>query len=139
MLEKVKFGTHEFDLVPMGISVDSVKKTRSIRFISNLSYPDIYSVVSEPNNFTVITTIGLDGIPQNTYADSVAFKGMGFDKDIKINDNITADVYTVTHSVDSIERAIATLQAKLDTSQVLSDNAVAELTILIATLYGMLS
>lgn len=138
-MEKVKFGTYEHELVPVGITVNETNKTRSIRFISTLSYNDVINIVSNPDNFESITVIGEDGNTQSTFADCVAFKGLSFDKDIKIDDDTTTDVYTVTYSVDQLERAISDLQIKINNAQLLSDNAVAELTILIASLYGMLA
>ncbi len=113
-MEKVKFGTTEFNLVPMGISVNDVKKTRSIRFISELDYPEIYTIVSNLNNMDTITIIGQDGNTQNTYADCIAFKGLGYEKDVVIDDVTTADVYTVTYSIDAVEKAMKSLNSQID-------------------------
>lgn len=139
MSEKVKFRTTEFNLIPMGITEDTTKKTRLFKFISELSYSEVIAIVTNPNNYDTVTIIGQDGNPQTTYADCVSFKGMAYENEVLIGLDTIDDVYTVTYSVDAIARAVSTLQAKLDSSQVLSDNAVAELTILIATLYGMVA
>ena len=139
-MEKIKLKSdEEFELIPMGISNDSTSKTRSFRFISPVGYADTLAIVSTESSFESIQIIGADGNPQATYADCVSFKGLAFEKGVKIDDNTTADVYTVTYTVNAVERELLSLKKQLDGTQILSDNAVAELTILMATLYGMLS
>ena len=103
-MEKVRFGTHEFDLIPMGIS--SADKTRSIRFVSDLSFDDVFNIVTNLDNYGQITIIGQDGNPQNVYTDTAAFKHIGYTKDASIDQETTADVYSVTYSVDAIEKEL---------------------------------
>lgn len=136
-MEKIKIGLQEFDLVPMGITDDTQRKTRSYKFTSLLSYLDVITVVS--GAVTSILHIGGDGNIIKTYSDIVAFKGLGFEKDLSIEDGVTTDVYTVTYSIDAVEKEIQRMNEKINNTQTLSDNAVAELTILIATLYSLLA
>jgi hypothetical protein len=114
-MEKIKIGSTEFDLVPMGISEDTQRKTRSFKFTSLLSYFDVITVVS--GNVTSVLHIGSDGQTVKTYSDIVAFKGLGFDKDVSIEDGVTEDVYTVTYSVDAVEKDLNSLKTQLATAQ----------------------
>ena len=103
-MEKVRFGTHEFDLIPMGIS--SADKTRSIRFVSDLSFDDVFNIVTNLDNYGQITIIGQDGNPLDVYTDTATFKYIGYTKDVAIDQDTTADVYTVTYSVDAVEKEL---------------------------------
>lgn len=114
-MEKIKIGLQEFDLVPMGISEDTQRKTRSFKFTSMLSYADVITVVS--GAVTSVLHIGTDGNTVKTYSDLVAFKGLGYDKDVSIEDGVIADVYTVTYSVDSIEKDLNSLKTQLAAAQ----------------------
>lgn len=114
MSEKIKLKNgQEFELIPMGISNDTAIKTRSFRFISPLGYAETLAIVSTESNFESIQIIGADGNPQATYADCVSFKGLAFEKGVKINDTTTADVYTVTYSVDAVERMLSNINGQL--------------------------
>ncbi len=112
-MEKVKFGTHEFDLVPMGNTADDIKKTRSIQFISDMGMNDVFGIVTNPENYNLIEIIGQDGNPQNVYTDIAAFKHIGYTKDVEIDQGTTADVYTVTYSVDAVEKELSNLSNQL--------------------------
>lgn len=113
-MEKLKIGSNTFDLIPMGISEDTIRKTRSFIFVSGLSYSEIIGIVS--GTVTEVQHIGNDGNTIKAYADIVAFKGLGYYRDVIIGDGATADVYTVTYSVDAIEREINTLKTQLTAS-----------------------
>ncbi len=110
-MEKLKIGSTEFDLVPMGISEDTQRKTRSFKFTSQLSNGAVYDIVS------VITTkiqhIGNDGTVSNTYADIASFKGLSFEKDVIIEDGVIRDVYTATYSVDAVEKELGSIRTQL--------------------------
>jgi hypothetical protein len=114
-MEKIKIGSTEFDLIPMGISEDTQRKTRSFKFTSGLSYLDVITIVS--GSVTSVLHIGSDGQTVKLYSDIVAFKGLGFDKDVSIEDGVTADVYTVTYSVDAVEKDLNSLKTQLATAQ----------------------
>ena len=112
-MEKVRFGSHEFDLVPMGISIESINKTRSIRFISDLSVPSVLDIVANPGNYEQISIIGQDGNPQNVYTDIATFKHIGYTKDVEIDQGTTSDVYSVTYGVDAVEKELISLSNQL--------------------------
>ncbi len=110
-MEKLKIGNTEFDLVPMGISEDTQRKTRSFRFTSQLSNGVVYDIVSAIT--TEIQHIGNDGKVSNTYADIASFKGLLFEKDVIVEDGVIADVYTVTYSVDAVEKELGSIRTQL--------------------------
>lgn len=111
-MEKIKIGNTEFDLVPMGIGEDIVKKTRYFKFISNLDYAQVINLVSL--NTDNIQHLDSEGNIINTYADIVAFKGLAFEKDVVIEDGVTSDVYTVTYGTDPIQKEINRLNNEVD-------------------------
>lgn len=77
-MEKINFGAYQFNLIPMGVSEDISKKTRTIKFISELNQSEVYSIVADPNNFNLIIIVGEDGVSQITYSDCINIKGMSF-------------------------------------------------------------
>ncbi len=111
-MEKLKIGNTEFDLVPMGITEDSTRKTRSFKFISASSYNDVIYVVS--GHISTIQHIGNDGNPLNTYGDIAKFKSLSFEKDVELSAGVLADVYKVTYSTDAVEKAINELNNQID-------------------------
>lgn len=112
-MEKLKIGNTEFDLVPMGIIKDTQGKTRSFKFTTDSSYADVLTCVSLQSNFNQIQHIGNDENPVNTYADAVSFKSLGYEKGITISDGVTADVYTVTYSIDEVLSTLKNLSTQL--------------------------
>jgi hypothetical protein len=122
-MEKLKIGSNTFDLVPMGISEDIHGKTRSFVVVKSLDF--------EPMRMAVLTGInqidhvGNDGAVVNSYMDCIALKS------ITVNEEGT---YTIVVSTDASLTEIKALQAKIKETQSTNDNAVAELTILIASM-----
>jgi hypothetical protein len=138
MPEKIKVANgQEFDLVPMGISNPSDKR-RQFKFTSDMPYDDIKIMFLNPDNLASIDHILQSGEVTTTYTDCVSLKQLSTEFDVLIGEE-TIDVYTALISIDAVEKQVASLQQELSVSQVLSDNAVAELTIMIAWLYGLLS
>jgi hypothetical protein len=122
-MEKLKIGNNTFDLVPMGISEDTIRKTRSFTVSKSMDFEAMRTAVL--SGMSRIDHIGNDGTVVNTYMDCIALKT------ILVNEEGT---YTITLSTDASLTEIKALQAKLKETQSTSDNAVAELTILIASM-----
>lgn len=128
MTEKIRLrdGT-EFTLVPMGIT--ETDKLRIFKIVSNLTYDETLLNFTNENNISQIEYILADNSVGATYQDCVSFQWIMYIPNEKIDDNTVANVYEVALSTDDIER-------KIKATQQFIDNAVAELTILIATLGG---
>lgn len=123
-MEKLKIGSNTFDLVPMGISEDTIRKTRSFTVTKSLEFDPMKAAILA--GLTQVDHIGNDGAVVNSYMDCVALKS------ITVNEDSTS--YTITLSTDASLTEIKALQAKLKETQSTNDNAVAELTILIASM-----
>lgn len=129
MTEKIRLkdGT-EFTSVPMGIN--DKDKTRFIKIISELPYADILTKFTDVENISQIEYILADGSIGAVYQDCVAFKFITFVPNAQIYDNTTSDIYVVVLSTDPVE-------GKLNATQQYLDNAIAEITILIAMMGGI--
>lgn len=130
MTEKIRLkdGT-EFTLVPMGI--DEKDKIIYIKIISELPCEDVFTKFADANNISQIEYILADGSIGAVYQDCIAFQFITYIPNVEIYDNTTSDIYIVALSTDLIER-------KLNATQQYIDNAIAELTILIAMMGGIL-
>ena len=98
-MEKIIFNTHEFDLVPVGITVNETTKRRSFKFVTELPYQEIEDILTDPVNFDVIKYQTGEGETVATYADCVSLK--------TISKDIETGVYTVEYSTDEVARKMA--------------------------------
>jgi len=122
-MEKLKIGSIEFDLVPMGILEDTQGKTRSFIVTKSVDFEATRTAVLA--GLTRIDHIGNDGAIANSYMDCIALKSILYNEE---------GTYSITLSTDASLTEIKALQAKLKETQSTNDNAVAELTILIASM-----
>lgn len=104
-MEKLVFNTHEFDLVPVGISHNDVTKRRGFKFTSDLPYQDIEDVLTNPESFASIKFKVGDTVVA-TYADCVSLKTLSKD--------IETGIYTAEFSTDAVERRMAELEAEIE-------------------------
>lgn len=105
-MEKIVFGTNEFDLVPVGISHNDVTKRRGFKFTSDLPYQEIEDVLTDPESFAVIKYQLEDGLVVATYADCVSLKTLSKD--------IETGIYTAEFSTDEVARRMADLEAEIE-------------------------
>lgn len=115
MSEKIKLANgQEFDLVPMGINSLSDKR-RQFKFTSDMSYDDIKAMFLNPDNLASIDHILQSGEITTTYTDCVSLKQVSTEFDVQIGEN-TMDVYTVTLSIDSVEKQLQNVSGSLETT-----------------------
>lgn len=112
-MEKIKLKNgQEFTLIPMGIT--TAEKIRIFRVTSTLSYEEIKTAVSNTDNISSIDYTLADGNTYRTYADCVSFKGLAFDKGVKIDDSTISDVYAISLSTDAVEKSMIDLNNQID-------------------------
>lgn len=101
-MEKLKIGAVEFDLKPMGISEDTIQKTRSFKVVKIMEFNDMRATMLEGMN--QIDHIGNDGNIANSYMDCVALKylGQGYLEE--------QDTYIIVLSTDANRAAWEALQ-----------------------------
>lgn len=104
-MEKIIFGTHEFELVPVGIAANDMIKRRSFKFTTDLSYPDVEEILIDPENFATIQYAVESGDVVATYADCVALKTLAKD--------IETGVYTAEYSTDEMARRVSELEVEV--------------------------
>jgi hypothetical protein len=102
-MEKLKIGSNTFDLVPMGISEDTIRKTRSFTVAENMEFEEIRAAVRI--GLSQIDHIGNDGNVSNSYMDCISLKS------ILVNEEGT---YTITLSTDANLREIKDLKSQID-------------------------
>ncbi len=102
-MEKLKIGTQEFDLVPMGIYEDTQRKTRSFKVVENMEFEELRATVRIGLN--QIDHIGNDDKIANSYMDCISLKS------ILITEEGT---YTITLSTDANLREIRDLKSQID-------------------------
>jgi len=106
-MEKIVFGTHEFDLVvPVGIATNDVTKRRGFKFTTELPYQEVENILVNPENFATIKYQPTDDIVAATYADCVSLKTLGKD--------IESGIYTAEYSTDEVARRMAELEAEIE-------------------------
>lgn len=111
-MEKFKFGTNEVNVVPNGIENDIFNKRRKYYFKTDLSYPEVEAILTNPDNLTSVQYIAENGDILSTYSDCVGLKVLSKDLD--------TGTYTAEFSTDATEKRIAELEAtvkKLETAQ----------------------
>ena len=130
-MEKLKIGNTEFDLVPMGISEDTQRKTRSFKVVKSMEFDPMFLIIRE--GLEKITHIGNDGQPAAVYSDCISLKRMAAEYGTEI-DGEPQDTYLIELSTDASIGEIRALQSAMTIQQAMSDTAVAEITILIASM-----
>lgn len=141
-MDKIKLSDSkltEFDLIPNGIEEKTDQKLRYFKFITPLIYEDVFTLFNSSENLTKVFHILADGQTDTTYTDCVALKSLKITPNYKIDDKTTATVYTAELSIDAVEKALKSFNENLTGIQQRNDNAVAELTIMIASVYGLLA
>lgn len=103
-MEKIVFGTHEFELVPVGISANDVTKRRGFKFTSELPYQEVEDILTALENFATIQYQANDTVV-TTYADCVSLKTLSKD--------IETGIYTAEYSTDEVARRMAELEAEI--------------------------
>jgi hypothetical protein len=134
-MEKIKLDNgQEFDVIPMGVIENPITKRRSFKIISELQSDEVKVIFSDTDNIKTIDYTLEDGTLIKSYCDCVSLKGLSVEFGANVDENITADVYTVELSIDAVERALQATKEQLSTMENHVDNVVAELTIMIATI-----
>lgn len=111
-MEKIIFGTNEFEKIPAGISVNDVTKRRGFKFITDLGYQEVEDILADPINFAYVQ-YQVEGETVATYADCVSLKTLSKD--------IETGIYSAEYSTDAVERELAELR---ETVSVLTGGAV---------------
>jgi hypothetical protein len=138
-MEKIKLlNGQEFNVIPMGVIDNPSTKRRSFKITSELASTDIKDVFSNLENISTIDYVLQDGTLIKSYCDCVSLKGLSVEFGAQVDENITADVYTVELSIDAVERAMQVTKEKISTMENHVDSAVAELTIMIATMFTLI-
>ncbi|WP_033166885.1 hypothetical protein [Clostridium sp. KNHs205] len=131
-MEKLIIGNTEFDLVPMGISEDAQRKTRSFKVVKSMEFDPMLLIIREGLE-KKITHIGNDGQPAAVYSDCISLKRMAAEYGTEI-DGEPQDTYLIELSTDASIGEMRALQSAMTIQQAMSDTAVAEITILIASM-----
>lgn len=112
-MEKIRLKNGQvFDIIPMSINTNNNTKSRLFKIISALSSNEIKEIFTK-DNIAIIEYILEDGTINKTYYDCVSLKGTSVEYDAQVDENITADVYTVELSIDAIERMILSLKSEI--------------------------
>lgn len=111
-MEKLKLsnGT-EFNLIPMGIA--ETEKTRGFKLTAEQDINTVLDLVSNPDNFASVQISGASGDTLKIYQDITSFAGLSLDKDVQVEDNTTADVYTIKYRTDAAETKIKALEQEV--------------------------
>lgn len=133
-MEKIKLKNgQEFELVPMGISINEFKKRSTFKILTNLPYEEIKAAFSDPENISEISHVLDDETINKVYTDCVSLTSLKFEP----GDGL--DTYTIEFSTDMAERELKTLKELLEETntafraqQIEYDTAIAELTIMLA-------
>ena len=96
----------EFELAPMGVTVDSRNKRRTFKFVTALTYEEIKAIFSDSANLTSIDYVLANGAKIN-YADCTGYKGLSFTPSYVVDDVTIPDTYTVEVTTDAFEKRIA--------------------------------
>ena len=113
-MEKIKLSNNqEFDLIPMGITVDTANKRRYFKFTSSLTYAEILALFSASENLTTVSYILADTTVGATYTDCVALKSLSYIINYKVDDLTTANIYVAEISTDAAERSMQSLQSEI--------------------------
>jgi hypothetical protein len=113
-MEKIKIGSTEFDLVPMGISEDAQSKTRSFKVVKIMEFDDMRTAILE--GVTQIDHIGNDGNISNSYMDCVSLKRLAAEYGTEI-DVEPQNTYTIVLSTDASISEIRALQSQITALQ----------------------
>lgn len=104
-MEKFKFGTNTFDVVPNGIENDTFNKRRKFYFKTELSYPEVEAILTKQDNLTGVQYIAENGDILATYSDCVSLK--------VLSKSLDTGTYTAEFSTDATEKEISELKAKV--------------------------
>lgn len=102
----------EFELVPNGINTNEYARKRTFIFKPTLAQTETLEMFSDFANTEKIDYILGDGTVGKTYLDCVSLKKLGFIPNYKLDENTTADVYSVELSIDPVERQLRETQDK---------------------------
>lgn len=108
-IEKIKFGTQEFDLVAAGVNLGDNGGT--IKFqMGSASFDEIETLLKANGS---ITQIGLSGEPDWNRLDLVYAGRLTKQSDYEISEGINADVMTAEFRTPDVREQIAETNAKL--------------------------
>jgi hypothetical protein len=115
-MEKIRLSNgQEFDLRPLGINSNDIRKTRLFKFTSELPIGEIQAMFRNSENISSIDHLLSTGTLRGNFSDCVAYKSLSHDD---------SNVYTVELSTDSIEREVMELRmkvAKLEEAQAIAE------------------
>jgi hypothetical protein len=105
-MKTVKFGENKFEIASSGIIENTINKRRIFNFSSDLSYPEIETILINPDNISNIQYIIGDDIVNITYSDCVSLK--------VLSKNLETKVYTAEFSTDMVELKLKQLEAQIE-------------------------
>lgn len=110
-MEKILFGTHELNLIPMGINLNVHNKTTRFDVIAELSYEDLENLLLTEENIKVIKHLSDSGEVLATYTDCVELKSITKERGKYITEDLVAhDVFTIVLSTDATVTKIRALE-----------------------------
>lgn len=113
-MKTVKFGENVFEIASNGIIENPINKRRIFNFSSDLSYTEIETMLTNPDNISNIQYIIEDNLVNITYSDCVSLK--------VLSKNIDDKIYTAEFSTDMVELKLKQLEAQIDALTKLQTN-----------------
>lgn len=115
-IERIKFGTQEFDLVPAGVNLGD--NGGSITFQKGAASFDEIEVILKANGS--ITQIGLSGEPDWNRLDLVYAGRLTKQSDSEISEGVSADVMIAYFKTPDLTERVAALEA--ENAEIKKDN-----------------
>jgi len=99
-MEKIRLNNGQiFELIPIGIETDVLKKRRKFSFVSELGYAEIEATFSV-DNITSIDYLSADNEVLKIYTDCNGLKMIAKEFNKEYEDGKFADVYTVVLEIN---------------------------------------